>query len=368
MGTNPADLPVDTRFELVINANVAKALGLTVPPTLANDGDRMKRRTFLLGVSGAAAYPLSTLAQHGERMRRVAVLIGTAEADPETKSRVTVLVEQLRQRGWNEGRNIQFDYRITNDVAHMRDYASEVVSLGPDVIMVHSNPFLAALRQVNRTIPTVFAQVADPIGSGFVESLARPGGNLTGFTNFDAEMGGKWLNLLKEMAPRLTRALVLLHQETAANVAFLRAAETAARSLQMSTTAAGVHNAAEIEQAIFAFAQQPDGGVVAIPHVVTGSSRDLIAALAMRHRLPTIVPFRSWMASNGGLMAYGIDVVDLFRRAADYVDRILRGTKPSDLPVQNPTLYQMVLNLKTAKALGLTVPPTLLAFANEVIE
>ncbi len=329
----------------------------------------MRRREFIALIGGAAiAWPLAARAQQDGRMRRIGVLIGAAETDPENRNRINALVENLRRLGWIEGRNIRFDYRISADVARMRDYASEVIDLGPDVIVVHSNPFLAALRQVNRTVPTVFVQIADPVGSGFVESLARPGGNLTGFTNFEAEIGGKWLSLLKEFAPRLTRALVLLHQETAANVAFLRAAETAAASLQMSVTAAGVHNAAEIEQAMLAFAQQPNGGVIVIPHTVIGPSRDLIAGLAMRHRLPSIFPFRFWMATNGGLMAYGIDVVDLFRGAAGYVDRILKGAKPADLPVQAPTKYEMVINLKTAKALGLEVPTSILLRADEVIK
>jgi putative ABC transport system substrate-binding protein len=301
-------------------------------------------------------------------MRRIGVLMGISQTDPETKRRIEALVQKLLEFGWAEGRNVRFDYRFSEEVERMGVYAAEIVELRPDVIVVHSNPFLAALRQVNRTIPTVFIQVADPVGSGFVDSLARPGGNLTGFINFEAEIGGKWLELIKEIAPRVTRALVLLHQETAANVAFLRAAEAAAPSLQINVTAAGVHNTAEIEQAIVTFAQEPNGGLIALPHVVTGSSRDRIAALAARHRLPCIFPFRFWIATNGGLMSYGIDLVDLFRRGGVYVDRILRGTKPSDLSVQNPIKFELVINLKTAKALGLDVPPMLLARADEVIE
>jgi putative ABC transport system substrate-binding protein len=329
----------------------------------------MRRRDFITLLGGTVAtWPLAARAQQPERMRRIGVLIGASDNDPETKRRIAGLVDGLGKLGWIEGRNIQFEYRITVDVARMRAYAAEIVDLAPDVIVAHSNPFLANLRQVNRTIPTVFAQVADPVASGFVESLARPGGNLTGFSNFEAEIGGKWLELLKEVAPRITRCLVLLHQETAANVAFLRAAETAAPSLQVKVAAAGVHNGAEIEQAIVAFAQEPDGGVIVMPHPVMGPSRDLIAALAARHRLPSMFPFRFWMATNGGLMSYGVDVVDLFRRSAVYVDRILRGVKPSDLPVQNPTKYELAINLKTAKALGLVVPPSLLARADEVIE
>jgi putative ABC transport system substrate-binding protein len=329
----------------------------------------MRRRDFITLLGGvAAAWPIAARGQQGERMRRIGVLVGAPETDPETKRRIEALVQKLRDFGWTADRNVRFDYRISTEVERMGAYAAEIVALGPDIIVVHSNPFLAALRQVNRTIPTVFAQVADPVNSRFVESLARPGGNLTGFTNFEAEIGGKWLELIKEIAPRVTRALVLLHQETAANVAFLRAAEAAAPSLQINVTAAGVHNATEIEQAVVTFAQEPDGGLIVLPHVVIGPSRDRIAALAARHRLPCIVPFRFWMATNGGLMSYGIDVVDLFQRAAAYVDRILRGAMPSDLPVQNPTKYELVINLNTAKALGLDVPATLLARADEVIE
>jgi putative ABC transport system substrate-binding protein len=330
---------------------------------------QLKRRDFITLLGGsAAAWPLAARAQQPERMRHIGVLMGAPQTDPETKRRIEALVQKLLEFGWTEGRNVRFDYRISTEVERMGVYAAEIVELRPDIIVVHSNPFLAALRQVNRTIPTVFIQVADPVGSRFVDSLARPGGNLTGFTNFEAEIGGKWLELIKEIAPRVTRALVLLHQETAANVAFLRAAEAAAPPLQINVTAAGVHNTAEIEQAIVTFAQEPNGGLIVLPHAVMGPSRDRIAALAARHRLPCIFPFRFWMAMNGGLMSYGIDVVDLFQRGGAYVDRILRGAKPSDLPVQNPIKFELVINLKTAKALGLTVPDKLLALADEVIE
>jgi putative ABC transport system substrate-binding protein len=328
----------------------------------------MRRRDFITLVGGATFLPLTSRAQQPDRVRRVGVLMGAPEVDPETKRRTDALVDSLRALGWIEGRNIRFDYRITTDVARMRGYAAETVDLAPDVIVAHSNPFVASLRQVNRTIPTVFVQVADPVGSGFVDSLARPGGNLTGFANFETEIGGKWLELLKEVAPRLSRALVLLHQETSANVALLRAAEAAAARLQMTVTAADVQNAADVERAMRAFAQEPDGGVIVIPHAVMGPHRDLIAGLALRHRLPSMFPYRFWMETNGGMMSYGIDVIDLFRKSAIYVDRILRGHGPNDLPVQNPTKYELVINLKTAQALGLTAPPRMLARADDVIE
>ena len=231
---------------------------------------------------------------------------------------------------------------------------------------MHSNPGVAALQQVDRTIPAVFAQIADPVGSGFIDNLAHPGGNITGFSNFEAEIGGKWLELLKEVAPTVTRAVVLLDTQTAANVAFLRAAETASTSLGVTVTSAGVQDATEIASAFETFAA-PNSGLLLMPHFVTVSNRVLIGELAIRHRMPTVAAFR-FMAASGLLLSYGVDVVDLFRRAASYVDRILRGAKPAELPVQEPTKYELVVNLKTAKAIGLTVPTPLLARADEGIE
>jgi putative tryptophan/tyrosine transport system substrate-binding protein len=328
----------------------------------------MRRREALVVLGGTAVWPLSARAQPQARTRRIGVLIGAAEADPGTKQRILALVRGLRELGWTEGENIRIDYRFTTDVDRMRSYASEVVELQPDIIVGHSNPFVASLRTVNRAIPIVFIQVSDPVAGGFVDNMARPGGVMTGFTNFEAEIGGKWIELLKEIAPRVTRTLFLHHAQTAANVAFLRAAEAAAPTLGMTVIPVGVNGPAEVEQAITSFAEGSDGGLIAAPHVVIGPAVDIIARMAMRHRLPCIFPFRFWMARNGGLMSYGVDAADLFRRAAGYVDRILRGAKPSDLPVQNPTKYELVLNIKTAQALGLTIPPTLLARADEVIE
>ena len=327
----------------------------------------MRRRQFitLLG-GGAAAWPLAARAQQPERMRRIGLLMGTLQTDPEMKRRLETLVQKLLEFGWVEGRNVRIDYRFSADVDRMGVYAAEIVDLRPDVIVVHSNPFLAALRQVNRTIPSVFIQVADPVGSGFVDDLAHPGGNITGFSNFEAEIGGKWLEILKEVAPTVTRAVVLLSTETAANVAFLRAAETASTSLGITVTNASVQDAAEITSAFETFAA-PNSGLLIMPHIVTVSNRVLIGALAIQHRMPTVAPF-GFMAASGSLVSYGVDVVDLFRRAATYVDRILRGAKPADLPVQQPTKYELVINLKTAKAIGLTVPTTLLARADTVIE
>jgi ABC-type uncharacterized transport system substrate-binding protein len=239
--------------------------------------------------------------------------------------------------------------------------------LAPDIILSASNPVLAALREETRSIPIVFVTAADPVGSGFVESLARPGGNITGFTNFEPSMGGKWLELLKEIAPGVTRVLIILHPETAVQVAFLRAAEFAAPSLAVTLTAAGVHDAAEIERTLTAFAAEPNGGLIVMPHPVTNVHRKLIIGLVSRHRLPTVYAFQN-IAREGGLVAYGIEATDLYRRAAIYVDRILKGANPADLPIQAPNKFELVINLKTAKALGLEVPLHLQQFADEVIE
>jgi putative tryptophan/tyrosine transport system substrate-binding protein len=326
----------------------------------------MKRRDFITTLGGAAAFPLAVHAQ-SERVRRIGALVAFSENDAVGQARIAAFRRQLGELGWSEGRNLQIDFRyVPGDIERMRPAAAELVALTPDVILVQSNPGVAALLQVNRAIPAVFAQVADPVGSGFVDSLAHPGGNITGFTNFEAEIGGKWLEILKEVAPTVTRAAVLLHPQTAANVAFLRAAETASTSLGITVASAGVQNAAEIASAFEKFAA-PNSGLLVMPHFVTVSNRVLIGELAIRHRMPTVAAFQ-FMAASGSLVSYGVDVVDLFRRAASYIDRILRGAKPAELPVQQPTKYELVVNLKTAKAIGLTVPATLLARADEVIE
>jgi putative ABC transport system substrate-binding protein len=249
----------------------------------------------------------------------------------------------------------------------MRTYAGELVDLAPDVILVTSNPGLAALREKTPSVPIVFLGVADPVGSGFIESLARPGGNITGFTNFEPSMGGKWLELLKEIAPTLTRVAVILHPETPANLAFLRATQAAASSLGVTLTVAGVHNAVEIEHAITAFAAEPNGGLVIVPHPVTSSHREQLLKLAEDGRLPAVAAWK-YLASDGALLSYGLDLTEQYRRAASYVDRILKGEKPSSLPVQGPTKFELVINMKTAKKLGLDVPLRLQQLADEVIE
>ncbi len=328
----------------------------------------MRRREFVTVIGGiAASWPLVARGQQAT-MRRVGVLIGTTESDPETKRRVEGLVQGLREAGWIEGRNIHLDYRFGGaDPERMRRYAAEIVALAPDVIVVHSNDYVAALRQVDRTIPTIFAQVGDPVGSRFVDSLARPGGNLTGFTTFEPGIGGKWLQTLKEIAPTVTRTLVLFDAKIIANLEYLHAVETAASEMGLTVIAGPIQNPSEIEHSITTFADGSAGGLLVLPSPTTGVNRERIIGFAAQYRLPAVYAFR-FFAISGGLASYGVDTADLYRRAASYVDRILRGAKPADLPVQQPTKFELVINLRTAKALGLELPPTLLARADQVIE
>jgi putative ABC transport system substrate-binding protein len=332
----------------------------------------MRRREFISLVGGAAAaWPLAARAQQGERTRRLGVLAtGISENDPEWQARMAALLPRLQKLGWTVGNNIQIEYRyVAGDAERVQATVKELTALAPDVILVMSNPLLAALMKETRTIPIVFVQVADPVSSGFVASLVRPGGNVTGFTNFELSMGGKWLEVLKEAAPQVTRAAVLYHPHTPANVSLLHAAEAAGLPLGVAVTAAPVNNLEEIDRAVMAAAREPNGGVVLIPHPVTvgTGARARIAEWLIQHRLPIVGAFR-FVATSGGLISYGVDAVDLYRRSADYVDRILRGANPGELPVQAPIKFELVINLKTAKALGIEVPPTLLARADEVIE
>ncbi len=328
----------------------------------------MRRRGFIALFGGAALWPLAARAQPADRMRRVGVLIGTTESDPETKRRIDGLVQGLREAGWIEGSNVHLDYRFSGaDPDRMRRYAIEVVDLAPDVIVVHSNDFLAALRQANRTIPTVFTQVGDPVGTGFVDGLAHPGGNLTGFTSFEFEIGGKWLQTLKDIAPRVMRALVLLDAKIAANRAFLHAAETAASIIGVTTIAGVIQDASEFDHSIATFADGSTGGLLVLPSPMMAVNRQQIIELAAHYQLPAVYAF-GFFATSGGLVSYGVDTADLYQRAASYVDRILKGAKPADLPVQQPTKFELVINLKTAKALGLEIQPTLLARADSVVE
>jgi putative ABC transport system substrate-binding protein len=331
----------------------------------------MRRREFFGLVGGAAAWPLPVRAQP-QAARRIGVISAIPENDPEQKPRRMAFQQSLEQLGWATGRNLHIDFRWNNrgDVAvseEMLSLAREIVALEPEVILVQSNPGVAALRQVTSTIPIVFVSVADPVESGFVESLARPGGNITGFSNFEASMGGKWLEALNQIAPRITRVMAVLQIETAANAGFLRTAQSAAASVGVNLTAASVHNATEIETALTALSTESNCGLIVMPHPVTVTHREVILKLAIRYRLPAVYPFR-YYAAGGGLMSYGIDLVDLYRRAATYVDRILRGATPRELPVQAPSKFEMVINLKTAKALGLDVPVQLQQLADEVIE
>jgi putative ABC transport system substrate-binding protein len=331
----------------------------------------MRRREFLGLIGGAAPWPLTARAQ-AQSARRIGVISAVPESDTDAKARLLAFQQGLEQLGWTAGRNLRIDFRWTNarDVElseQMFALATEMVALNPEVILVQSNPGVAALRKVTSTIPIVFVNVADPVESGFVESLARPGGNITGFSNFEASMGGKWLGALKEIAPGVSKVLALLQIETAANAAFLQTAESAAPSSGVTLTAASVHNAAEIEAAVKALSGEVNGGLIVMPHPVTTTHRAQILEMATQYRLPAVYPFR-YYAAAGGLMSYGIDLVDLYRRAASYVDRILRGIKPRDLPVQAPSKFELVINLKTAKALGLDVPLHLQQLADEVIE
>ena len=300
-------------------------------------------------------------------MRRIGVLIGLAEDDPETKTRLTAFRQGLERLGWSEGRNVRIDSRFAPaGTGQEQALAKELVATQPDVILAHTTQVAAALQRESRAIPIVFVNVSDPIGAGFIASLARPGGNLTGVLHYEASIAGKWLAMLKEIAPRLTRAALVMNPVGSYDY-FLRSTEALAPSLAIELVPSPVENAADIERAIESFARVPDGGLVLPPDATTTVHRDLIIALAARHRLPAVYPLRVFVAA-GGLMSYGTDQVDMFRQAASYVDRILRGDKPADLPVQAPTKYETVVNLKTAKALGLTVPPGLLVAADEVIE
>ena len=328
----------------------------------------MQRREFITLLSGAAmAWPLAAHAQQTERVRRIGVLIPFTATDPEAKARNVVFEQSLQQLGWTVGRDLQIDYRSPGgEAASIRRSAAELVALAPDLIMTVGSATMGPVQQATRTIPIVFVNLADPVGAGFVQSLARPGGNATGFTNFEYSMSGKWVELLKQIAPYVTRAAVLRDPTSAAGIGQFSAIQSIAQSLGVVLTPFSVRDAGEIERDVAAFARSGNGGLI-VTAGGTAFRRDLIIGLASRHKLPAVYPFR-YYAKDGGLITYGPDPRDSIRRAAAYVDRILKGEKPADMPVQAPTKYELVINLKTAKALGLTVPPSLLAHANEVIE
>jgi putative tryptophan/tyrosine transport system substrate-binding protein len=331
----------------------------------------MNRRDLLVLLGGAATLrSFAARAQKGDQMRRIGVLMGLAESDQEGQSDVTALQAGLKELGWSDGRNIAIDLRWTaGDSTRMRALAAELVGLHPDLLVGHSTPSTTALRQATDEIPIIFIQISDPIGSGFISSLASPGGNLTGFSNYELSMGGKWLQLLTEIAPGLTRVGVLFNPRTAPYVPryYLVSFEAAALRHKLELVTMSVQSPAEIEDAIDRLAQQAGAGLAIMPDSFGLVHRDLIVGLTLKHRLPTISPYRDFILI-GGLLSYGVDIPHLFRRSAAYVDRILKGERPNNLPVQQPTKYELVVNLKTAKAFGLTVPPILLAQADEVIE
>jgi putative ABC transport system substrate-binding protein len=328
----------------------------------------VNRRSFIRLIGGAAAWPLEARAQQRDGARRVGVIMNYAESDPEGQARFSALREQLRKLGWTEdGKTLIVVRWAAGKADHMRAYATELVGLPADVIVVNSTPLLATLKPLAPTIPIVFTQVADPVGSGFVSNYARPGGNVTGFTDFDTSIAGKWMEVLKEAAPFVNQVTVLRDPNQSNHQEFLRVIETTAVLLKMRVSTAAVRDRAEIEEAIAALGGQADRGLGVLPGPINNTHRNTIIQLAARFRLPAIYPFK-YYGRDGGLLYYGIDQVDQWPKAAAYVDRILKGEKPADLPVQAPTKYELLINLKTAKAIGLEVPPTLLARADEVIE
>jgi putative ABC transport system substrate-binding protein len=331
----------------------------------------MRRREFITLLGGAVAWPVGARAQQPARMRRIGVLTTFGDSDALAQGWDAAFRKRLDESGWHDSRNVQIDHRwAAGNADRLQAFAKELVVLQPDVIFAVTTPTVAALLRETRTLPIVFAQVSDPVGSGFVASLARPGGNVTGFTNINIEssIGGKWLELVKEIAPAVRRVAMIYNPPTSPFAGYyLRPFEAAGPAYGVQASAAAVHSDADIENTLDALAREPGGGFVVLPDTFTGMHRDQIVSLAARYRLPAVYPFR-WFAEIGGLLSYGIDSDDMFRRAASYVDRILKGAKPADLPVQAPTKYELLINLKTAKALGLTIPTTLLATADEVIE
>jgi len=325
------------------------------------------RRKFLATLGGAAAaWPLAARAE-GERIRRIGVLMNLAADDAEGQARLTGFLRGLQESGWADGRNAHIDTRWGTDAGSTRKYAAELVALAPDVILASASVATSALQQTTRTVPIVFVSVVDPVGAGFVESLASPGGNLTGFSVFEYGLSGKWLELLKEIAPGMTRAAVLRDPSVGSGIGQYAIIQAVAPSFGVELHPIDVRDPREIERAVAAFARVPNGGLIIVAAPSVSVHRQLIITLAARHQLPAVYPI-PYLTRSGGLIAYGANIVDSYRRAAGYVDRILKGEKPADLPVQAPTKYELTINLKTAKALGLEVPPTLLARADEVIE
>jgi putative ABC transport system substrate-binding protein len=327
----------------------------------------MKRRQFIAGLGSAAAWGHSARGQQGDRVRRIGVLVGADENDPESNRRYSAFTQALADLGWADGRNVRMDLRWGGgDINRMRALAQELVGLQPDIILASSTPVTVALQPETRTIPIVFAGVADPVASGIVPRLDRPSGNITGFADFESPMGGKWLELLSEIAPGLKQAAIMFNPDMATSSLYRPSFETAARSLKVVLITAPVHSELDIETAIIALGCEPGGGLVVVPDQFTIAHRAPIISAAARNNVPAVYPLSAF-AREGGLLSYGVDRVDIFRRAASYVDRILRGAKPGDLPVQFPTKFEIAVNLKTTKALGIAVPHRFCC-ADEVIE
>jgi putative ABC transport system substrate-binding protein len=328
----------------------------------------MRRREFIAGLGSAAAWPLAVRAHQGERVRRIGVLMGGDQNDPFWTTRLSAFTQALADLGWTDGRNVRMDLRWGGgDINRVRAHAQELVGLQPDIILTSTTPPTLAVQRETRTIPIVFVNVTDPVATGIVERLERPSGNITGFVDLEVTLGGKWLELLSEIAPGLKRAAIMFHPDLAPISALMPSIEMAARSLKVDLIIAPVHSDAEVETAIIALGREPGGGLVVNPDIFALAHRAPIILAASRNNVPAVYSFSS-LARDGGLLSYGVDGVDISRRAATYVDRILRGEKPGDLPVQFPVKYEMALNLKTAKALGLTVPQSILLRADEVIE
>ena len=325
------------------------------------------RRKFLATLGAAAAWPLAARAQ-AKQMRRIGVLMGLVAGDPEAQSRVAAFENGLRELGWVKGRNLSIEYRWAGDGNVLRDHAAELLAMAPDLILTNSTPVTVALREQSGAVPIVFTQVVDPVGQGLVPNLAHPGGNVTGFTSFELSIGTKWLEALKQTAPRVTRIAVVFNPQSAPFAdLFLRPIEAAAPSFSVMPIGGAVRDPADVDRVFDMLARERNGGLMVLPDISMTNYREAIVALAARHHVPAIYPFR-FFAESGGLMSYGTDVAEVFRRAAGYVDRILKGASPGELPIQAPNKYELVINLKTAKALDLEVPPTLVARADEVIE
>jgi putative ABC transport system substrate-binding protein len=328
----------------------------------------IKRREFIALIGGAAAWPLAARGQHADRPRRIGVLIQVAEGDFQARIEVAAFMRKLQELGWSEGRNLQIDIRWGGgDADRIRKYAAEVVALAPEVVLAPGGTVVGALQEASRTVPIVFVNVTDPVGRGYVGSLAQPGGNATGFTSFEFEMGGKWLEVLKDVAPQVTRVAVLRDPLITAGIGYLAAIHALAPSIGVKVVPVDVRQTSDLERAVTAFARTSNGGLIVTADPAAIVHREAIITLAARHRLPAIYPYR-FFVTGGGLISYGLNNIEQYRLAGGYVDRILRGAKPADLPVQAPTRYETTLNLSTAKALGLMVPDKLLVAADEVIE